>query len=177
VPRVEAGSTLRLRRVRSSREVDRVRTLFQEYARSLRIDLEFQGFAEELRSLPGAYAPPRGTLLLATWDGHDAGCVGVRPLSRRTAEMKRLFVLSRFRGRGTGRVLAERAVRAARELGYRSLRLDTLAEMTAATALYRSLGFHEVPPYRYNPVPGARFFELDLAPSTRRRPARRGTTK
>ena len=167
----------RLRIARSSADLASVRTLLQEYARSLDIDSGFEGFAEEVRSLPGAYAPPGGALLLATWEGLPAGCVGVRRLSRDAGEMKRLFVRPRFRGRGIGRALARRAVRAAYGLEYRSLRLDTLAEMTHATALYRSLGFAEIPPYGDNPVAGARYFELDLGGATRAPPLRRGTTK
>jgi ribosomal protein S18 acetylase RimI-like enzyme len=177
VPRAAARPAIRLRRVGSSGDLARVRALFAEYARSIGVDLEFQGFAAELRALPGTYAPPRGTLLLATAGGRYAGCVGVRPFSRGAAEMKRLFVRPRFRGLGLGRSLALGAVRAARALGYRSLRLDTLPSMTAAVELYRSLGFVEIPPYRFNPVPGTRYFELDLAPAARPRPVRRGTTK
>jgi len=177
VPRAAARPAFRVVRARSSSDLVRVRSLFEEYARSLRVDLGFQGFAEELRSLPGAYAPPLGALFLARSGERSAGCVGVRPLAGDTGEMKRLYVRPSFRGRGVGRALAHRAVAAARELGYRSLRLDTLPEMTAAVALYRALGFAEIPPYRYNPVSGARFFELVLAPVARRPNARRGTTK
>lgn len=177
MPHADPRPTVRVVAARSSRDLARVRALFEEYARSLPVDLGFQGFAEELRTLPGEYAPPQGALFLARCGARSVGCVGVRPLPGGVGEMKRLYVRPSFRGRGVGRVLADRAVRAARERGYRSLRLDTLAGMTSAVALYRSLGFAEIPPYRYNPVPGARFFELVLVPLARRPRPRRGTTK
>jgi ribosomal protein S18 acetylase RimI-like enzyme len=144
------------------REIARVRELFREYADGLGLDLSFQGFARELRELPGDYAPPRGALLLALQRGRAMGCVGVREFSGSTAEMKRLYVRAAARGLGLGRVLAEGAVSAARRLGYERLRLDTLPGMEAAQGLYGALGFREIAPYRENPVPGARFLELDL---------------
>ena len=144
----------------------RARALIAEYAASLSFDLGFQGFAEELAGLPGAYAPPHGRLLLAqAADGEAAGCVAVRPLMAQVCEMKRLYVRPTFRGTGLGRRLAEAAVREARAAGYRRMRLDTMATMAAARGIYESLGFLPVPPYRHNPLPGAEFMELDLQPT------------
>lgn len=141
-----------------------VRTLLEEYAASLSFDLGFQGFAEELAGLPGDYAPPRRRLLLAL-DGDSAvGCVALRPVDARTAELKRLYVRPGARGSGAGRRLTEAAVAAAREAGYERVVLDTVPGMEAAQALYRSLGFADTPPYRFNPVEGASFLELRLRP-------------
>ncbi len=138
------------------------RRLFLEYAEGLGVDLEFQGFADELARLPGEYRPPRGALLLAVERRRAVGCVGVRPLSSTVGEMKRLFVRPDRRGRGLGRDLVLASMESARRLGYRRLRLDTLATMRAAIELYRSLGFRPIRPYRFNPVPGARYFEANL---------------
>ncbi|MCB9849145.1 MAG: GNAT family N-acetyltransferase [Phycisphaerales bacterium] len=140
-----------------------VRSLFWAYGESLDFDLCFQGFDEELDTLPGAYAAPRGRVLLARGGGVDAGCVAVRPLGDDACEMKRLFVLPAFRGHGLGRRLAETIVSLGRQLGYARMRLDTVPEMTGAIGLYRALGFREIGPYCENPIPGALYFELGLA--------------
>ena len=143
-------------------EMALVRALFVEYAGELGVDLCFQGFDEELATLPGAYAAPAGLLLLAV-DGDEAvGCVGLRPLGEDTCEMKRLYLRGAARGSRLGRRLAEAVIDQARRIGYERMRLDTLPSMTAAIALYRALGFVEIAPYRHNPVPGAIYFELRL---------------
>lgn len=139
-----------------------VKGLFQEYAESLGFDLEFQGFAEELATLPGRYAPPAGRLLLATLDGAPAGCVALRPLERDVCEMKRLYVRPACRGHGVGRILARRIIDEAQSAGYRRMRLDTLPSMAAARRLYAEFGFRPILPYYPNAVPGTAFLELDL---------------
>jgi GNAT superfamily N-acetyltransferase len=142
-----------------------VRELFREYADTLGIDLGFQGFAEELDGLPGDYAPPAGRLLLGFEAEQAAGCVALRRLGPEVCEMKRLYVRPEFRGGGWGRRLAERVVEEAESAGYRRMRLDTLPGMAGAQGLYRTMGFRPIPAYRYNPVPGAQFLELELGPS------------
>jgi len=149
--------------VRSSDDVDHARELFKEYEAWLGIDLCFQNFEKELAELPGKYAPPDGRLLLAVENGNVAGCVALRKIGEGICEIKRLFLRPAFRGKGLGRQLAERIIRDAREIGYQRMRLDTLPpKMNDAIALYRSLGFKEIEPYYDNPVPGAKFMELDL---------------
>ncbi|RYG07678.1 MAG: GNAT family N-acetyltransferase [Burkholderiales bacterium] len=143
-----------------------VRQIFQEYANGLGVDLDFQSFDEELASLPGEYAEPRGALMLALVDGEVAGCCALRPLDAvdypNAAEMKRLYVRSAHRGLGLGRQLAEAALDAARRGGYASVLLDTLDDMEAARALYEELGFAEIPPYYHNPIAGAHYLKADL---------------
>jgi ribosomal protein S18 acetylase RimI-like enzyme len=143
--------------------LDDVRALFGAYAVSLPFDLGFQGFDDELASLPGDYAPPRGALLVARVAEASVGCVALRPLDGGVAELKRLYVRPEGRGTGAGRALTLAAIDAARAAGYVAIRLDTTPGMETAQALYESLGFVEIPPYRHNPVPGTRYLELRLS--------------
>jgi ribosomal protein S18 acetylase RimI-like enzyme len=153
----------RLAQVRGpGKDLDEARALFEEYARSLDFDLGFQNFAQEVATLPGEYAPPRGRLLLARVGKTAAGCVALHGLDGGTAEMKRLYVRPQFRKAGIGRALAQAVLTEAKKLGYTRIRLDTVPAMGEATALYRSLGFFEIPSYRENPVPGALFLERTL---------------
>jgi len=150
-------------RIRPSTESDlaAIRELFREYSDSLGIDLGFQHFEEELSALPGEYAPPTGALLLAE-DGAPAGCVALRRFDDRSCEMKRLYVRPGSRHLGAGKALVDEIIAVAREASYERMRLDTLPSMDRALRLYRSLGFREIPPYRFNPVDGAVFLELEL---------------
>jgi GNAT superfamily N-acetyltransferase len=140
-----------------------VRQLLRAYAGSLGFPLDFQDFEREVADLPGAYAPPRGALLVARIDGKAAGCVALRPLDADLCELKRLYIRPEHRGLGLGRLLAAAMVGEARRLGYRRMRLDTTPGMAAAQALYTELGFRDIPPYTTNPIAGTRFLELELA--------------
>ncbi|MGD2098451.1 MAG: GNAT family N-acetyltransferase [Desulfobacterales bacterium] len=140
------------------------RLLFQQYADTLDFDLEFQGFSRELATLPGEYAPPKGCLLLAKRAQEFVGCVALRPLGKRNCEMKRLYVAPGYRNQKIGRALAEAIIERAYVIGYERMRLDTVETMTAAQALYRSLGFRPIKPYRYNPLNNPFYFELNLQP-------------
>ena len=153
---------LTIRRARGRQDVEEIGRLFLEYAESLDFSLCFQGFDEALAALPGCYAEPRGRLLLAQAGDKVAGGVGLRPLDDDICEMKRLYVRPGFRGLKTGRRRAEAIVSAGREIGYGRMRLDTTEAMTAAHALYRQLGFVEIPAYYDNPNEGVHYFELNL---------------
>jgi ribosomal protein S18 acetylase RimI-like enzyme len=151
---------------RSPQQLSDARELFAEYAHQLGVDLAFQQFEDELAGLPGDYAEPAGIILLASVDGALAGCGALRPLPEvdhpDACEMKRLFVRRAFRRFGLGRLLAQALIDHAVQAGYASLLLDTLDDMEAARGLYESLGFEEVPPYYYNPLPGAHYLKVDL---------------
>jgi putative acetyltransferase len=139
--------------------LDVARALFREYQAAIQVDLCFQGFERELASLPGAYAPPAGRILVALVDGEPAGCGALRPIAPGIGELKRMWVRPAFRGRKLGRAIAEALLQAADAQGYRAVRLDTLASMKEAQALYASMGFREIPPYYENPLAGVIYME------------------
>ena len=144
--------------------IEAARKLFEEYAASLGFSLCFQNFDQELKNLPGDYAPPDGRLLLAVENDDLAGCIALRKLGDQVCEMKRLFVRPAYRATGLGRTLVESLIDEARKLGYTQMRLDTIpGKMDKAIALYQSIGFVEIGPYCQNPVEGAKFMELKLA--------------
>ena len=145
------------------RHVEQAKELFLEYAGSLGFSLCFQSFDEELKNLPGAYRPPDGRLLLARYAGQPAGCVALRKLEDNICEMKRLYVRPGYRGKRLGKLLVDGVIAEARAIGYQRMRLDTIASsMKDAIELYRRTGFHEIPPYRPNPIEGALYMELLL---------------
>lgn len=142
--------------------IEEAKKLFLEYAASLGFDLGFQNFEEEMATFPNMYSPPRGSLLLAVHIDEIAGCVALRELEDDVCEMKRLYVRNRYRGLKIGKKLAWAIISSGRDAGYRVMRLDTVSSMTEAIGLYKSLGFKEIKPYRYNPIQGASFMELKL---------------
>jgi ribosomal protein S18 acetylase RimI-like enzyme len=144
-------------------EITVIKDLFQEYAESLNFDLDFQDFSQELETLPGKYSAPEGSILVAKENGETVGCVAVRPLGSEICEMKRLYVKPAHRSKKVGRELAVAIIEEAKRLGYKAMRLDTVVAMKEASALYRALGFQQIEPYCYNPLPGAMYFELKLA--------------
>jgi len=152
-----------VRPISSADDVESARRLFLEYARGIGVDLCFQNFQAELDSLPGSYSPPGGALFLSEMDGALAGCIGLRPFSTDTGEIKRLYVCPQCRRRGIGRDLVSSVIEAARKIGYRALVLDTLRTMEPAIALYRSFGFQPCERYYPNPLPEVLYFRLESA--------------
>lgn len=151
-----------LLRSESPSDWQHARRLVEAYAASLNIDLSFQNFADEIERLSIEYGPPKGAFLLAQHDDRPIGCIGLRAFDETTGEIKRLYVDPAARGFGAGRALAEGIVAKGRELGYARLVLDTLPTMNEARALYISMGFTTIAPYRFNPVAGTSFLELKL---------------
>jgi len=148
--------------VSNSKELTIARQLFIEYQQWLNTDLCFQGFEKELATLPGKYAEPSGSILLAEYQDEIIGCVAVRQLKDDICEMKRLYVKPEFQGLSAGRLLAEAIVRKAKTLGYQKMQLDTLQRLDRAIGLYKKLGFKEVRPYYDNPLDEVVYWELDL---------------
>ena len=151
---------------KTEKQIRQIRELLQEYADSLDVDLEFQNFHQELANLPGDYTPPKGRLLLALDDNYPAGCVALREIGESICEIKRLYVKPQYRGIKLGRRLVEKIIEEAVEIGYERMRLDTLPTMTRAQQMYKELGFEEREPYRYSPVEGTTFMELELKRSS-----------
>jgi len=144
-------------------QIVQARELFLEYAKSLGFSLCFQNFEQEVAGLPGDYCPPDGRLLLAEYVGQLAGCVALHKINDSICEMKRLYLRPQFRGKGLGRLLADRVIAEARQIGYRHMRLDTVEPvMKDAVEMYRKIGFKEIAPYRPNPIAGALYMELEL---------------
>ena len=154
--------TIEIRAADSDEAVADARALFKEYASSLGRHLSFEEFARELTDLPGEYAPPSGALLLANCEGRLAGCVALRPLGEGVCEMRRLYVRHHFRGKGVGRRLSLAVIDGARERGYRAMRVNFAPWMEEAIAIYHSLGFRVIEPYRPAPASGVVFMELPL---------------
>jgi putative acetyltransferase len=148
--------------IKSEEDLYNVQELFKDYASSLDFKLDFQNFERELAELPGDFTLPNGYLLLAKVKNQIVGCVALRKLTKDVCEMKRLYVRPKFRKKGIGRGISIEIIEKARNIGYKLMRLDTIPSMKEAIALYSSLGFKYIKPYRYNPIQGAIFMELKL---------------
>ena len=143
--------------------VDKAKELIQEYALSIKQDLSFQDFKQEMATFPSQYSPPGGCLLVAEYDNKIIGCVGLRDQGNGICEMKRMYVQPNYRSLGLGKALAEAVIDRARSIGYHRMRLDTIPSMESAIRVYISLGFRDIDPYRFNPIEGARYLELKLS--------------
>jgi ribosomal protein S18 acetylase RimI-like enzyme len=158
----ESKKVLKIVLADSDEYLEHIRELFKEYTDSLGFDLSFQNFDQEFAELPGKYASPDGKLLLAMYDGKIAGCVALRKFDNDICEMKRLYVRPECRRKGIGKALSIAVINLAREIGYSAMRLDTVPRMKQAIELYYSIGFKDIAPYRYNPIPGTVYMELKL---------------
>lgn len=162
--------------VRSDEDLAVTKILIYEYTAWLDMDLNYQSFTTEMELFPGKYTPPTGELLLAkSSQGDPLGCVAVRGLSDSICEMKRLFVKDSAKGLGVGKALVQAIVDAARVLGYRSMRLDSLPKMGAALGLYHAMGFVQIDPYYESPFSETRFLELDLSHGIDKTSGEKGT--
>ena len=140
-----------------------IASLFRQYAAGLPVDLNRQGFADEIAHLPGPYAPPGGALLIARKDSEVLGCIALKRLAPEVAEIKRLYVVPQGRGLGVGKALVTAILGETARLNYREIKLDTLPHMAPAIALYRSFGFEPIAPYGTFPYPGLLCFGRNLA--------------
>jgi ribosomal protein S18 acetylase RimI-like enzyme len=158
----ESKKVLKIVPVDSKENLQYIRELFKEYTDSLGFDLSFQNFDKEFAELPGKYTPPEGRLLLAVDDDKIAGCVALRKFENDICEMKRLYVRPKFRRKGIGKALSIAVINSAKEIGYSAMRLDTVPWMKQAIELYHAMGFKDISSYRYNPIPGTVYMELEL---------------
>jgi len=143
-------------------EFEQARILFKEYAGTLGVDLSFQDFEKELETIHVQYNKPDGGLLLVYVNDNPMACAAVRRSDERTAELKRMYVKSEYRGLRIGVELLKRSLVMANQLGYKKIRLDTLENMVKAQELYKSFGFYIIPPYRFNPICGTIYMEKIL---------------
>jgi len=153
---------IELLEIESKQDYNLAAELFKEYVSQLGIDLSFQNFNKELENIAIEYGRPEGTIFIAYNNKEPVGCFGVRKLDDSMCELKRMYVRESARGLGVGKQLLDKSIEVGKLLGYSKMRLDTLDTMHAAMSLYRKAGFYEIEPYRFNPLQGARYFEIDL---------------
>ncbi len=153
---------MHLKEVTTEEEYRVAANLFRAYANAIGINLDFQGFEAELAHINTHYAPPKGAIFLAYEQHQPLGCFAVRPFEGSICELKRMYVKPEAQGKGWGKQMMTKAIEVGRALGYATMRLDTLPTMAPAIALYKSAGFYEIAPYRFNPIEGTKYFELAL---------------
>ena len=154
---------IELQEAQSDKAYQIASSLFKEYATQLGVDLSFQNFHQELATIKQQYARPKGVLYIA-YDNlqNPVGCFGIRPFKDSICELKRMYLKRIYRGQGVGKQLLLKSIAIGKELGYTKMRLDTLPTMQSAIRLYRSIGFYEIAPYRFNPIEGTKYFEILL---------------
>ena len=158
-------------RAQTPQDFNDAKTLFLEYAQWLQVDLCFQEFDKELADIAHLYNAPSGGIILLETGGEIVGCVGVKGFNTETetkntvCELKRMYLRKKHRGHAFGRVFIKKAVELAIELGYNTMRLDTLNRLKAAIAVYEGTGFVEIAPYYDNPLSEVRYFEKKIGPS------------
>ena len=159
---LESEKEIRIISCRTSEHWAMAQKITNAYVQWLGIDLSFQDINGEMERFGKEYGPPDGAYLLALAGLNPAGGVGLRKWKNDICEMKRLFVFDAFKGKKIGPELCRALIRQARLMGYNKMRLDTLERLDQANRLYEQLGFYDIPAYRINPEPGARYMELKL---------------
>jgi ribosomal protein S18 acetylase RimI-like enzyme len=147
---------------KSEEDFKTAKEIFLEYKNSLNLDLCFQKFHEEISDLPSQYSEPAGCIILCYDNNEPIGCIALRKFEGDTCEMKRLYLRPEARGKGSGRVMANKIVEKAKQFGYKKIRLDTIETMKEAIALYKTMGFKVIAPYRFNPLEGVIYMELEI---------------
>ncbi|MBX2896441.1 MAG: GNAT family N-acetyltransferase [Cyclobacteriaceae bacterium] len=146
----------------SEQDFELAKKLMKEYAADIGVDLSFQDFETELKNVATRYTEPDGTFVIAYHNNQPVGCFGIRKMDSRTCELKRMYLRREARGNGWGEKLLKAAIDKAAALNYQCMRLDTLPSMTSAIRLYQKVGFKEIEPYRFNPIAGSKFMEIDV---------------
>jgi GNAT superfamily N-acetyltransferase len=155
---------IKLRSAQTENDYALAKDLFVEYASQLGVDLSFQNFSNELEKIRTEYGPPTGVIILVFDEEENAiGCFAIRKFQDSVCELKRMYLRNEFQGKGIGKVMLKKAITIGSELGYERMRLDTLPTMESAIQLYSKVRFYEIEPYRFNPVQGTKYFEIQLA--------------
>lgn len=144
-------------------DIAAAKELFLEYQKWLNVSLCFQDFETELATLPGKYGRPKGRLFLVRSGDDYKGCIGLREIAEGVCEMKRLYIKPELRGFGIGKDLVDLVITEAKQIGYKSMRLDTIKEkMPNAVDIYEKFGFKKIEAYYDNPNPHTLYMELEL---------------